>query len=378
MTRFAGFIAALILAVSQHAAAQSGCRPGFINLQRLFPHNEARPSAEPLRFAAGEPLGNVTYKPIGEAASSTLDEYLDKFCTTGLLVLHKDKIVFEKYLQGVKPDDALLSASMSKTILSLLVGVAVGEGKLALDDHVRNVLPDFAGSAFADDTIEDLLRMTSGVALKTSYVRGEASDNQATDPMTSPRQNMRIYLRGKKDLAASGKQFQYNGAVSALLGLALSARTGQSNTAFLADKLWSAMGAESSGYWIKNSSGEEGVQGQFVATLRDYARLGYLVMNNGAVDGKQVVPATWIAQMSSLRRDKPQPPRPPFYGLHVWIPEAAGGRMFFWGAGGQSIFVDPVAQLVIVHTGNSPAAGFDGDRHLFPLRDAIVKKLSAS
>ena len=119
------------------------------------------------------------------------------------------------------------------------------------------------------------------------------------------------------------------------------------------------------------------MQGQFVATLRDYARLGYLVMNGGALNGRQVIPADWIAQMATLRRDKPQPPHAPFYGLHAWIPQAAGGRMFFWGAGGQNIFVDPVAQVVIVHTGNSPAADFDGNRHLFPLRDAIVKKLSA-
>lgn len=379
MKRYAVFLATLLLTLtwSQPAAAQSGCRPGFINPQRFFPHNEAKPSGTPLRFAAGEPLGNVSYRPVGSAATSTLDEYLGKFCTTGLLVLHRDRIVFERYLQGVKPDDALLSASMSKTILSLLVGAAVADGKLALDERVSTVLPDFAGSAFADDTIEDLLRMTSRAALKTSYVPGEASDNRATDPMVSPRQNMRSYLRGKTEFSASGRQFHYNGAVSALLGLALSERTGKSNTDYLAEKLWPAMGAESSGYWIRNQSGEEGVQGQFVATLRDYARLGYLVMDHGALDGRQVIPANWVAQMATLRRDLPQPPHAPFYGLHVWIPQAAGGRMFFWGADGQNIFVDPVAQVVIVHTGNSPAAGFDGNAHLFPLRDAIVKKLSA-
>ncbi|MEO8653503.1 MAG: serine hydrolase [Ramlibacter sp.] len=244
MKRFAVVVTALILALSQHAFAQSGCRPGFINPQRFFPSNEAKPSSSPHRFEPGEPLGSVGYRPV----------------------------------------------------------------------------------AFADDTVEELLRMSSGVALKTSYVRGEPSDNQATDPMTSPRQNMRGYLRGKTEVAAKGKQFDYKGAVSALLGLALGERTGQSNTDYLADKLWSAMGAESRGYWIKNSSGEEGVQGQFVATLRDYGRLGYLVMNGGAVDGRQVVPAPWIAQMATLRRDKPQPPDAPFYGLHVWIPAAARPR----------------------------------------------------
>ncbi len=370
-------IAVLFLALAQMATAQSGCSQAFINPHRPYLHIEAKASGIPLSLATGEPLGNVTYKARKDSQLSTLDEYLGKFCTTGFLVLYKGQVVFERYLQGVQPDDALLSASMSKTILSLIMGVAIGEGKLALNDRVQDILPDFQSSGFADDTVEELLRMTSGVALKNSYVRGEVSDNQATNPIFSPRQNMHSYLRQKKELSASGKRFDYNGAVSALLGLALTARTGKSNTDYLAEKLWVPMGAKSSGYWIKNTSGEEGVQGQFVATLRDYARLGYLLMNQGAMNGKQLIPASWIAQMTTLRRDLPQPPGPPYYGLHVWIPQAAGGRSFFWGTNGQYIFVDPIAQVVIVHTGNSPKAEFHGDDHLFPLRDAIAAKLSS-
>lgn len=370
-------IAVPFLTVVQMAAAQSGCIQGFVNPQRLYSHNEARASGTPLSLAAGEPLGTVLYKARKDSQFSTLDEYLGKFCTTGFLVLHKGQVVFERYLQGVRPDDALLSASMSKTILSLIMGLAIAEGKLALNDRVQDVLPDFESSAFANDTIEDLLRMTSGVALKNSYARGETSDNQATNPMISPRQNMRSYLRQRKEVSASGKRFDYNGAVTALLGLALSARTGKSNTDYLAEKVWVPMGAKSSGYWIKNNSGEEGVQGQFAATLSDYAKLGYLLMNQGSINGKQVVPASWIAQMTTLRRDRPQPSGPAHYGLHVWIPQAAGGRSFFAGTNGQYIFVDPIAHVVIVHTGNSPNAEFHGDDHLFPLRDAIAAKLSS-
>jgi CubicO group peptidase (beta-lactamase class C family) len=80
--------------------------------------------------------------------------------------------------------------------------------------------------------------------------------------------------------------------------------------------------------------------------------------------------------MTRLRTDKPQPSHPPFYGLHIWIPRAAGGRAMFWGVNGQNIFIDPIARVVIVHTGNSPAAEFNGNAHLFPLRDAIVRTLS--
>lgn len=357
------------------AAAQQGCIGSFLNPQQRFPFNEARAAGAPAVFGHGLPLENVTYRVAGDPQAHSLEEYLARFCTTGLLVLHEDRIVYERYLQGTGAQDALHSASMSKTILSLLVGVAVAEGKLALGTTVRQVLPDFGASAFADDTVEDLLRMATSARLHAAYEAGAISDNRATDPTVSPRQSMRRYLQEKTDRSPAGKTFSYNGAVTALLGLMLSERTGMSNTAYLEDRIWSRLGAEGSGFWIKNFHGEEGVQGQFAARLRDYGRLGALVLNRGQAAGGQVVPAAWIDEMVMLRPDKPQPKGAPFYGLHVWIPQAAGGRSFFWGVGGQNIFVDPVASMVIVHTGNSREAQFAGDAHLFPLRDAIARTL---
>jgi CubicO group peptidase (beta-lactamase class C family) len=357
------------------AAAQQGCTGSFLNTQQRFPFKEARAGDAPRVFSRGAPLENVTYRVAGDSETHSLEDYLTRFCTTGFLVLHEDRIVYERYLQGIGSQDALLSASMSKTILSLLVGVAVAEGKLTLDTTVRQVLPDFEASAFADDTVEDLLRMTTGAQLHAAYGAGAISDNRATDPTVSPRQNMRRYLKEKTDRSPAGKTFNYNGAVTALLGLVLSERTGMSNTGYLEDKIWSRIGAEGSGFWIKNLHGEEGVQGLFVARLRDYGRLGALMLNRGQVAGEQLVPAAWIDEMVMLRPDKPQPKGTPFYGLHVWIPQAAGGRSFFWGVGGQNIFVDPVARMVIVHTGNSREAQFAGDAHLFPLRDAIARTL---
>ena len=360
------------------AFGQSGCLKSLINTQDSFPHNTAKASSQPLTLRSGKPIGSVSYMVPGESATFTLDEYLTKFCTTGLLVLKDDRIVFERYLQGVKATDGLYSASMSKTVLSLLMGIAVSEGKLKLNERVVDVLPDFKDSTFADATVEEVLRMSSGVALTESYEPGADSDNRATSPIVSPRRDVRDHLRQKNDRSApSGSVFDYKSAQTALLGTMTVQRIGTNLTSYLEGKLWVPLGAESNGYWIKNYRGEEGVQGQFVATLRDYARLGYLVMNKGSVNGKQVVPEDWIAKMTEFRRDKPQPSQPPFYGLHIWIPQAAGGRSFFWGANGQNIFVDPIAHVVIVHTGNSPNAEFDGNSHLFRLRDAIVRSLVA-
>ena len=359
--------------------AQADCLRGFRNPQDKYPHTTAQPAVAPFAFKVSEmPLGGVIYRPRGESEERTLDAYLKKFCTTGLLVLKDDTIVFERHLQGHDASDHLLSASVSKTILSLLVGIAIEEKKLALGDKVRTILPDFKDSAFADATVEDLLRMSSGAALIEGYDVGRFSDNLAINPLVEPFRDAREFLRGKKELAGKpGTIFAYNGAQTAVLGLMLAERVGGSLTPYLEQKLWVPMGAESKAHWLQNRLGQEGAQGFFVATLRDYARLGYLVMNQGRINGKQVVPASWIASMVELRRDKPQPTAVPYYGLHIWIPQAAGGRSFFWGTNGQNIFVDPVARVVIVHTGNSPKAEFHGNGHLFPLRDAITQTLAA-
>ena len=361
------------------AYAQADCLRGFRNPQDKFPHTTAQPAATPFALKVSEmPLGGVIYRPRGESEDRTLDAYLKKFCTTGLLVLKDDTIVFERYLQGHDASDRLLSASVSKTILSLLIGIAIDEKKLALDDKVRTILPDFKDSAFADATVEDLLRMSSGAALVEGYDVGRFSDNLAINPIVEPFRDAREFLRGKKELAGKpGTIFAYNGAQTAVLGLMLAERVGGSLTPYLEQKLWVPMGAEAKAHWLQNRLGQEGAQGFFVATLRDYARLGYLVMNQGRINGKQVVPASWIASMVELRRDKPQPAAVPYYGLHIWIPQAAGGRSFFWGTNGQNIFVDPVARVVIVHTGNSPKAEFHGNGNLFPLRDAITQYLAA-
>ena len=375
-TAFSVLAVAAGLAWHAPAFARSDCVDYFFNPQNRYPHNTARAAPAPFPLKPGPALGEVTYRLRGDPNTYTLEQYLTKFCTTGFLVLKDDRIVFERYLQGRKPGDSLLSASMSKTLLALLMGIAVKDGKLKLDERVAAVLPDFKDSAFVDATIEDVLRMSSGVAMVNSYESGVNSDNQAINPMMAPQQSVRDYLKRKKDSAAApGTAFQYNGAQTALLGLILAQRLNTNLTGYLEDKLWVPMGAEANGYWIKNYHDEEGVQGQFVATLHDYARLGYLVMNQGRVDGKEIVPADWIARMTELRSDKPQPSHPPYYGLQIWIPQAAGGRSMFWGVNGQNIFIDPVAHVVIVHTGNSPRAEFDGNAHLFALRDAIVRRL---
>ena len=361
------------------ALAREGCQAVFINPQRHYLHNTADPAPHPSAIPAGEPLGSVSYHVPGSDETRTLDSFLEKHCSTAFLVLKDGRLVFERYLQGTDLEDHFMSASMSKTLLALLVGIAVDEGLLRPDERVREVLPHFEDSAFAEVTVEQLLRMSSGVALVNSYEPGVPADNKETNPIISPRADVEAYLRGKRERAApAGTVFDYNGVNTALLGAMLRARWGGAPLATeLEHRLWQPMGAEATAGWLKTTHGDESVQGHFFAVARDYARLGLLVMDGGRVGDQTLVPASWITRMTELRDDVPQPSSWPRYGLHVWIPQAAGGRSMFWGTNGQNIFVDPVARVVIIHLGNSPRAGFDGNPELFALRDAIVRTLVA-
>jgi CubicO group peptidase (beta-lactamase class C family) len=338
-------------------------------------NNSARASDKPISIPSGKRIQAFEYySPILKRKTS-FDEYVQTQCVTGLLIIKNSQIVFEEYYRGRNARDHFGSASVSKSILALLIGLAIADGKLTLQTRVVDVLNDFDKSAFGQSTIEDLLRMVSGVELVTSYDYGRmAGDNQATDPIQSPRTDIEEYLRNKRALAAPpGQMFNYNGAISGLLGVILTKATGQSATKYLEQRVWQSIGTEKNAYWIKNYRGQEGVQGHFDATLRDYGRLALLLLNRGKVGSSQVVPESWVEQMTALRKDKPQPKTPPFYGFHIWIPQAAMGRAQMMGLHGQHIYTDPVENVVIVHMAVDMHP--EGPLEFFPFRNAIVSQL---
>lgn len=333
----------------------------YINPQTTYPNNEAKIGVPVQIKKANNILQDAAYIDLKGKTESSLTEYSKEYCLASILVIKNDEIKLEKYYKGDQ-DATYFSASMSKSVLALLYGIAIKEGLIKLDDKVSDVMPYFDKSSFGKATVEQLLRMSSGVHLVNSYDDQIEGDNKITNPMQSPQQNMEAYFLSKTDLnTMPGKRFDYNGVNTALLGLMLSKRTGISNTEYLQNKIWRKIGAEHSAYWLKNRRGQEGVQGMFSATLRDYGRLGLLVLHKGKFNGREIIPEEWIEQMTKLDRSKPQPDKPPFfYGLHIWIPTRgdmpASGRSEMQGVGGRFISIDPVANMVIVHIGHSKKA----------------------
>ena len=374
-----GISAVIFLLLSATAQADAECQyENWRQLLRRYPSNEASPPtlAQPLKIGKPIDVSKFLYQSILLKKNASLDEYVESSCVIGLMLLKDGLVVYENYFHGWRPEMQYLSASVSKTVLSLIVGIAIAEGKLSLATKVVDIFPDYKSSAFGEVTVEELLRMTAGVKLVNNYIAGAASDNQATNPIIEPNQNIYQYLKEKSAVTAGApKVFEYNGAISAMLGLVLTKAIGQTATSYLEEKVWQPIGAEDKAYWIKNRRGEEGVQGQFFATLRDYAKIGLLISENGKAHGLQVVPAPWIAQMTTLSKEKAQPLKPPYYGLHIWLPTFKQGSSQAMGTNGQFIYIDPRSRIVIVQTAAQKSPVGPQVNEFFPFRNAIVEEL---
>jgi CubicO group peptidase (beta-lactamase class C family) len=140
-----------------------------------------------------------------------------------------------------------------------------------------------------------------------------------------------------------------------VLGLVLRGAVGRSVADYLHEKIWEPMGAEADATWIIDKAGQEATYCCLNAVLRDYARLGLLLAHDGQWRGRQIVPAAWIRDATTVRTDQPhlQPriaTRFYGYGYQTWILPGDRRQFVFLGVRGQTIFVDPTSRLALVHT----------------------------
>jgi CubicO group peptidase (beta-lactamase class C family) len=330
-----------------------GVRVGsFSHLDELLPHNKLSKSESPLPFVAAG--GETKFGYRFENQSWTLDDFLAHQRVTGLLVIKDGAILFERYQYDRKPEDRFISHSMAKSIVSLAVGMAVAEGRIAsLDDLVSKYVPKLAGSPYGETTIRSVLRMSSGVRFSEVY---DGKDDLTRFLIARNRDGSISALREFETREAEqGTRFHYASSETVLLAVLLREVTGTTLSQYLTTRLWQPMGAEGDATWTTSSDGTETALGNFNATLRDYGRLGMLLANDGAVGGKQIVPKDYLLDATDWRR---QPPAftpgkatPYFgYGYQFWLYPGEKRRFALLGVYGQSIFVDPELKLVMVVT----------------------------
>ena len=287
----------------------------------------------PLRRAAPEPaLG--------------LDRFLAEHRNTGLLVMRGDTILAERYQYERKAEHRFASMSMAKTVVAMLVGIALGEKKIAsIDDPAAKYVPDLRGHPYGETPIRHLLTMTSGVKFEEVY-------NGHDDVMKLGRAILfqegpggaAAVLPYRERVAPPGQRWSYASSETFVLALVVRGATGESLSDYTTRMLWQPMGAESDAAWNIDPAGNEVGYCCFSATLRDWARLGLLLADGGARDGRPVIPADWVKAATS-----PQAPYPG-YGYQTWV-SMKQDRFHLRGLRGQAVWVHPATRTVVVHTG---------------------------
>jgi len=306
----------------------------------------------PLEHAPLEPSIRYTF----QSQPGGIDDYLARNRTMGLLVLRGSSIVVERYQYDRTPAHRMTSMSMAKTIVAMLVGIALAEGRIAsLDDHADKYVAELAGTPYGETAIRHLLSMSSGVRFSEVYsgaddiallgrlsLLGESAGGAATLAPFRTRER------------PAGQRFHYASAETQVLGLVLRAATGKPLADYLSEKIWGPMGAEANASWLIDKGGYEAAFTGVNATLRDYGRLGLMLATDGKLGGRQVVPADWVRAATTPAGKAFEPGRSGSllgYGYQTWILPSDERQFVFRGVRRQALFVDPASKTVMVHTG---------------------------
>jgi CubicO group peptidase (beta-lactamase class C family) len=319
------------------------------------------------------PLPRVDHEPpirwdLDQRKRLTVDDYMARQRIMGLMIVKDGVIQVERYQYDRTASQRFVSNSMAKSIVSIAVGIARHEGKIAsLDDRADRYVPRLAGTLYGETTIRNLLRMSSGARFEERYDGNDDLERWA-----------RAVIRGGVEEAAKvitereapqGTRFSYASAETEVLAAVVKGATGSNLSEYLTTRLWQPIGAETSALWRADRTGLERAAGNFNATLRDYARLAIVLANDGVRPDdparKQIIPRDYLIEATDWQR-APQAFQPktatPYFGYNYqfWTFPTQKRRFAMLGVYGQMIFIDPELKLVMVQTAANATAKAGG------------------
>jgi CubicO group peptidase (beta-lactamase class C family) len=310
----------------------------------------------------------LTFKPMNSDKPMTWEESLFANYTDGMLIIHQGRVVYERYFGCLREDGKHAIMSMTKSITGLLAQILVTEGLLDDRLRVRDIIPEIGNSAFASATVRQVMDMTTGVKYSEDYSDPNADIwlySRAASPLPKPKgytgpDGYWAYLQQVRPEGRHGDAFHYKTINSDMLGWIISRVTGKAVTELASERLWRPMGAEQDAYQTVDGKGVPFAGGGVTAGLRDLGRLGLLMLNGGQINGKRVFPAEVVAQIrAGGERSKfggfPTIPGGS-YTSQWWVFHNAHGAFAARGVHGQTIYVDPKAQMVLVRLASFPQA----------------------
>lgn len=334
------------------------------NFRQLMPTvNVSRGLGESslLEHQPSNEIDALTFVPLGGGEPMTWQQSLQANYTDGIIILHRGKLVYERYFGVLKPEGQHAAMSITKTFTGTLAALLVAEEKLDPERLVADYVPELAASGFGDASVRQLMDMTTGIHFSEDYADPKAevwAHAAAGNPLPKPAdyQGPRTYyefLQTVKPEGRHGEAFHYRTANSDALGWVIARVSGRNVAQLLSEHIWSRLGAEQDAYMSVDSIGTPFAGGGLNASLRDLVRFGEMMRNEGRYNGTQILPPEVVADIrGGANRDdfaKAGYRLLPGWSYRNmwWVSHNEHGAFMARGVHGQALYVDPLADMVI-------------------------------
>ena len=285
-------------------------------------------------------------------------EFLSKTSTNAFLVVRDGVITYEWYNKATNIHSKLPSYSMAKTLTSIMIGQLIADGKIKESDTFVTYFPQYkTGGSFDKVTIQSLLDMQAGVGVSDNYPTGPAGWGVAIAQMYATT-DLNFFMEHNRKMSWDpGTKSEYRSVDTQMLGFIIQKVTGMRVADYFSQHVWQPIGAQESAFWnVDHVGGLEKTFCCFNATARDWARIGQLILDNGAskVGSANLINAAW---MTRLEQPATTLDHNWGYGAQMWHP--FGDKMMLLGLHGQFIYIDPVTHTAIVKLSDEPTNSGD-------------------
>ena len=322
----------------------------------------------------------------------TFDRMLEETYADGIAVLHRGKLIYERYFGALKPHKPHIAMSVTKSFTGTLAGILVAEGKIDPQAPVTDYVPELKASAFGDARVHEAMDMTTGLEYTEVYTDRNsgvfglrrANGMAPIEPDYAGPTNIFDFLCAQRKQGEHGRAFAYKTVNSDVLAWICRRASGMTLSDLLSMRIWIPMGAEEDAHYHVDRIGTESGGGGLSTSLRDLARFGETIRNHGRFNGRQIVPSTVVEDIA--RGGDPAKFRPAGYTTlpgasyrnQWWVTHNAHGAYMARGVHGQGIYIDPKAEMVIARYASHPAAGnAANDPVTLPAYMALAKDLMA-
>jgi hypothetical protein len=350
-------------------------RWAFASMPQLLPTSRiwrgaGTAHALPRADGQADEIDRIEFLPIGGAAPMSWAQSLKANYTDAIVVLHRGRIVYERYFGVMTPHQLHMAMSVTKSYTGTLATMLVRAGELDESKRVPHYIPELAGSAFADATVRDVMDMRIGVDYSEDYADPKAgiwehARASGFFPRPAGYQGARTayeFLRGLRKQGEHGQDFAYKTVCTDVLGWLIRRVTGRRYGEWLSEVIWQPIGAEHDAAMLVDEEGTEFAGGGLNPCLRDMARFGELMRREGTVGSHQVLPQPVVEDIrfggdaDAFRAYGPVTLPGGAYRVMWWVMNNDHGAYAARGIHGQAIYIDPKAEMVIARFGSHPLA----------------------